>query len=106
MKAWEELTLVEQLQETWSDFYKSVYGFRPRFASDEQWNSADWLQAEIDALAAYCETDAYKAEFAREEAYYAEQEAEMKLQAEEDAVLRELTAPLSLGEQIELEMGQ
>lgn len=104
MKTWEELSLVEQLQSTWSDFHKEVHGFRPRFASDEQWNSAEWLQAQIDDLAAYCQTPFYKEQQAAEEAFYAQQELEMRIENEEDAVLRELRAPLTLGEQVEQEM--
>jgi len=57
LRTWEELTLVEQLQSTWSDFYKEVNGFRPRWATDAQWNDAGWLQAQIDALRN--ETDHY-----------------------------------------------
>jgi hypothetical protein len=47
---------VEQLQSTWSDNHKDVHGFRPRFASDEQWNSADWLQEQINGLSAYLDS--------------------------------------------------
>lgn len=52
-KTWEELTLAEQLQCTWSDYHKDVHGFRPRFATEEQWNDAVWLQAQIDELTAH-----------------------------------------------------
>ena len=37
-RSWDELTVVEQLQSTFSDYYKSMYGFRPRHGSTEQWN--------------------------------------------------------------------
>lgn len=43
-------TEVEKLQDTFSDFYKDVHGFRPRFPTSEQWNSAEWLQQQIDSL--------------------------------------------------------
>ena len=51
-KTWEELTVVEQLQSEYSDFYKEVNGFRPRHMTDEQWNSEEWLNAELKDLAA------------------------------------------------------
>lgn len=44
MRSWEELTVVEQLQSNYSDFFKDVHGFRPRFMSTEQWNSEEWLR--------------------------------------------------------------
>lgn len=50
-KTWEDLTEVEQLQSEYSDFYKEVNGVRPRFMSDEQWNSAEWLNAQLKELA-------------------------------------------------------
>ena len=50
MTPWDELTVVEQLQSQYSDFYKDVHGFRPRFASDEQWNSESWLSKQMDLL--------------------------------------------------------
>ena len=56
MRTWEQLTVVEQLQGTYSDFYKDVHGFRPRFATTEQWNSAEWLQAQIDGLHGYLQS--------------------------------------------------
>jgi len=48
-----ELTELESLQGRYSDFYKDVHGFRPRFASDEQWNSIAWLEGEIQGLHDY-----------------------------------------------------
>lgn len=59
-RTWDELTIVEQLQCTYSDIHKDAYGFRPRNSSDEQWNSAEWLQAEIDKC--YVELDQVLAE--------------------------------------------
>lgn len=50
-RTWEQLSVVEQLQSDYSDFYKEVNGFRPRFMSDEQWNSEAWLRAELAILA-------------------------------------------------------
>ena len=49
-KAWEDLTRVEQLQSEYSDCYKSVHGVRPRFMSDEQWNSEEWLNNALTDL--------------------------------------------------------
>jgi len=50
-KSWEELTEVERLQSEFSDFYKDVHGYRPRWMSDSQWNSEAWLTNEIRTLA-------------------------------------------------------
>lgn len=45
-----EFDVVEELQSTYSDYHKDLYGFRPRSMSDEQWNSEEWLRAEIKYL--------------------------------------------------------
>ena len=34
---------VDELQSYFSDFHKDYYGYRPRFATHEQWNDRDWL---------------------------------------------------------------
>lgn len=47
---WEDLTEAEQLQCYVSDTYKDVFGFRPRHYTPEQWNSVEFLQAELDDL--------------------------------------------------------
>ena len=49
-KPWDQLTVVEQLQSMYSDFFKDVYGFRPRSASDEQWASKEWLEEQLARL--------------------------------------------------------
>ena len=41
---------VEELQGYFSDFHKDFYGFRPRFASAEQWNDREWLETEINTI--------------------------------------------------------
>lgn len=61
-KSWEQLTVVEQLQSEYSDYYKSVHDFRPRGMSDEQWNSEQWLTNAINSL-----HDTAKRVFAEEE---------------------------------------
>ena len=33
-----------------SDLHKDAYGFRPRHATTEQWNSVKWLQEQLDFL--------------------------------------------------------
>ena len=120
-----EYTLVEILQSEYSDFYKDVHGFRPRSSTDEQWNSEQWLQGEIDGLHAYLRgmgsTPEGRVELRQsgfttsdKEADKAHSEAEARDRAEEDAryaeadridaVLAELLAPMSEGEQIEMEM--
>ena len=46
-----EYTELEDLQSTYSDYYKEVYGFRPRNFSDEQWNSVDYFKGALAELA-------------------------------------------------------
>ena len=120
-----ELTSVEELQSYYSDFYKDVHGFRPRSSTDEQWNSEEWLSGEIDGLHAYLKdlgstpegrvqlremgfcTDDKEAdeEYAAAEIRERdEEEARYQEAGRMDAVLAELLAPLSEGEQIEMEM--
>jgi hypothetical protein len=41
---------VEELQGYFSDFYKDYYGFRPRFATPEQWRDRSWLEDSINAI--------------------------------------------------------
>ena len=41
---------VDELQSYFSDFHKDYYGFRPRFATHEQWNNRDWLVEHIDGI--------------------------------------------------------
>ena len=41
---------VDELQNYFSDFHKDYYGFRPRFATHEEWNNRDWLVEHIDAI--------------------------------------------------------
>ena len=41
---------VEELQGYYSDFHKDLNGFRPRGASLEQWNSKQFLVAQINSL--------------------------------------------------------
>jgi hypothetical protein len=41
---------VDELQGYFSDFHKDYYGFRPRFATTEQWNSVEWLNEQIDGI--------------------------------------------------------
>lgn len=43
-------TKLECLQSEFSDFYKEVHGFRPRWMTDEQWDSEEWLEAAIEDL--------------------------------------------------------
>ena len=45
-----EYTKLEELQCTFSDFHKDYYGYRPRFATAEEWNSEEWLQSQIDNI--------------------------------------------------------
>ena len=41
---------VEELQGYYSDFHKDLNGFRPRGATEEQWNSKQFLVAQINSL--------------------------------------------------------
>jgi hypothetical protein len=41
---------VEELQSYFSDFHKDYYGFRPRFATPEQWRNRDWLIEQINGI--------------------------------------------------------
>jgi hypothetical protein len=41
---------VEELQGYYSDFYKDLNGFRPRFASDTEWNTKQYLVTQINLL--------------------------------------------------------
>ncbi len=41
---------VEELQGYYSDFYKDLNGFRPRGATEEQWNSKQYLVFQINSL--------------------------------------------------------
>ena len=41
---------VDELQSYFSDFHKDYYGFRPRFATTEQWQNRDWLVEHINAI--------------------------------------------------------
>ena len=41
---------LDELQSYFSDFYKDFYGFRPRFATAEQWNDSEWLITNIEGI--------------------------------------------------------
>ena len=41
---------VEELQGYFSDFHKDFCGFRPRYATPEQWRSRQWLEDSINAI--------------------------------------------------------
>lgn len=45
-----EPTELESAQSIFSDFHKDFYGYRPRFATEEQWNSIAWLDEQILAI--------------------------------------------------------
>ena len=118
-----DYTKLEDLQSHYSDFYKDVHGFRPRSSTDEQWNSEEWLQGEIDGLHAYLKmlgstaqgreqlremgfcTDDKEAdeEWAAAEARErAENEARYQEADRMDAVLAELSTPMTEVEQLEM----
>ena len=41
---------VEELQGYYSDFHKDLNGFRPRFATQDEWNSKQYLVFQINLL--------------------------------------------------------
>jgi hypothetical protein len=41
---------VDELQSYLSDFHKDFFGFRPRYATPEQWRSREYLEASINAI--------------------------------------------------------
>ena len=41
---------VEELQSYLSDFHKDFFGFRPRYATPEQWRDCEYLEASINAI--------------------------------------------------------
>jgi hypothetical protein len=43
------MTRLEELQSFYSDFHKDLFGFRPK-TTENQWNSAEWLQDQIEML--------------------------------------------------------
>ena len=53
-------TNLECLQSDFSDFYKEVYGVRPRWMTDEQWNSEEWLEQAIAGLTIAAEEEAVR----------------------------------------------
>jgi hypothetical protein len=46
----EELTPLIIQQECFVTLYKAVYGVKPRFGTEEQWDSIEWLQEQINTL--------------------------------------------------------
>ena len=46
----DDLTPLELHQECFINLYKDHYGVKPRFGTDEEWNSLDWLQEQINAI--------------------------------------------------------
>lgn len=51
----------EELQGYYSDFHKDFYGFRPRFATEDQWTSKQYLVTQINLL--HDQMDQLKATF-------------------------------------------
>jgi hypothetical protein len=41
---------VAELQSYFSDFHKDYFGFRPRYATPEQWRDREYLEAGINAI--------------------------------------------------------
>jgi hypothetical protein len=41
---------VEELQSYLSDFHKDFFGFRPRYATPDQWRDREYLEASINAI--------------------------------------------------------
>jgi len=49
MNTFDNMSL-DELQSYFSDFHKDFYGFRPRFATHEQWVNRDWLIERIEVI--------------------------------------------------------
>jgi hypothetical protein len=49
MSVFESMDL-DELQSYFSDFHKDFYGFRPRFATPEEWNDSEWLITRIEGI--------------------------------------------------------
>lgn len=47
MTFWADLSEIELLQEHFVNIYKDVVGVKPRFGTDEDWNSKEWLEEQI-----------------------------------------------------------
>ena len=77
---------VEELQGYFSDFHKDFFGFRPRYATPEQWRSREYLEAAINAI--HNQMDRMKETFAGREELRAqgwvidETEEDLALQAQ------------------------
>lgn len=56
---------VEELQSYFSDFHKDYFGFRPRYATPEQWCDREYLEAGINRI--HDTMDAKKLTFAGRE---------------------------------------
>ena len=41
---------IDELQSYLSDFHKDFFGFRPRYATPEQWRDREYLEASINAI--------------------------------------------------------
>ena len=49
MSVFESMDL-DELQSYFSDFHKDFYGFRPRFATPDEWNDSEWLITRIEGI--------------------------------------------------------
>ena len=67
MKAWNELSALEQAQSTHWDFYKEAYGFRPRHLDTSEWTLEDF-DREFALLATVCEQNRIEREAAEAQA--------------------------------------
>jgi hypothetical protein len=80
---------VDDLQSYFSDFHKDYYGFRPRFATPEQWRSAEWLKSSItaihDTMDKMKETASGRAELRRQGWVVEESDVDVLEQAEQSA---------------------
>ena len=56
MKAWNEMTRIEQMRAEYSDLHKDVYGMRPDYVRVNTWTD-DQLEAEYNDLLNSLESD-------------------------------------------------
>jgi hypothetical protein len=80
---------VDDLQSYFSDFHKDYYGFRPRFATPEEWRDAEWLKQQItyihDEMDHMKTTPEGRAELRRQGWVVEESDIDMLEQAEQSA---------------------
>jgi hypothetical protein len=56
MPFWTELSETDLLREEFINIYKDLVGVKPRFGTEDEWNSKEWLEDQIrTTIKAYAE---------------------------------------------------